>query len=240
MSGIAEKFGVKLDDLLAANPEVSANAMSVGTTLRIPSDPANPSGEPSPTPAPFPIEQIACYPTTDGGMWCFMLAHNDFPDFMENVSAQVSLVDVNGGVLESQTALLPLNILPPNTSLPLAVFFPNVPADAKPQVQILTAIRLLPNDERYLPASVNNTLVQVNSGGHSAQVSGQVILHGVKAASQVWVTGTAYDGAGRVVGFRRWESNAGMSPGGSLPFEFLLSSVGGNIVRVEFAVEARP
>jgi len=240
MSGIAEQFGISLDSLLAANPDVSSNAMSVGTTLKIPSNPANPSGEPTPPPAPFTIEQIECYPTADSGMWCFVLAHNDFPDFMENISAQVSLVDVNGGVLASQTALLSLNILPPNTSLPLAVYFPNVLADAKPQVQILTAIKLLPNDERYLPAVVNNTLVQVDAEGHSAQVNGQVLLHGAKAASQVWVTGTAYNDAGGVVGVRRWESNAGMPAGGSLPFEFVLSSIGGKIARVEFAVEARP
>jgi len=240
MSHIAETFGVSLDDLLAANPEVSSNAMSVGTTLKIPSDPANLSGEPTPTPAPFTIQQIECYPTADQGMWCFVLAHNDFSDFMENVSVQVTLVDPNGAVLGSQTALLSLNILPPNTSLPLAVYFPNVPVDAKPQVQILTAIRLLPNDARYLPATVNNTLVQVNAEGHSAQVNGRMLLHGTRAASQVWVTGTAYDDAGRVVGFRKWESNAGLSAGGSLPFEFMLSSLGGRIARVEFAVEARP
>jgi LysM repeat protein len=240
MSGIAEQFGVKLDDLLAANPEVSSNAMSVGTTLKIPSDLANPSGEPTPTPAPFTVEQIECYPTTDGGMWCFVLAHNDFPDFMENVSAQISLVDSNGTTIGSQSALLALNILPPNRSLPLAAYFPNVPADAKPQVQILTAIRLLPDDKRYLPATINNTLVQVNAGGKSVQVNGQVLLNGAKDAKQVWVTGTAYDEAGRVVGFRRWESTQGMSAGGSLSFEFMVSSVGGRIARVEFAVEARP
>jgi len=242
MSGIAEKFGVSLDALLAANPEVASNAMSVGTTLRIPSDPANPSGEPTPTPAPFTIQQIECYPTSNHGMWCFVLVHNDFSDFMENVSAQVSLVDSNGAVLGSQTALLPINILPPNTSLPLAAYFPpNIPMDVKPQVQILTAIRLQPNDQRYLPATVNNMLVQVNAEGHSAQVSGLVFLQSqTTAATQVWVTGTAYDDAGRVVGVRRWESNAGLSTSGSLPFEFILSSIGGKIAKVEFAVEARP
>ncbi|MFT3892931.1 MAG: LysM peptidoglycan-binding domain-containing protein [Anaerolineales bacterium] len=240
MSYIAEKFGVSLDDLLAANPEISSNAMSVGTTLKIPSDPANPSGEPTPTPAPFTVEQIECYPTADGGMWCFVLAHNDFPDFIENVSAQVSLVDADGKVLGSQIALLPLNILPPNTSLPLAAYFPNVPANAKPLAQILTAIKLLPNDKRYLPASVNNTLVQVNADGRSAQVNGKVLLNGKKDASQVWVTGTAYDESGRVVGVRRWESKKAIDGGGNIPFEFIISSAGGKIARVEFAVEARP
>jgi LysM repeat protein len=242
ISSIALKFGVSMDELQAANPEISPNAVSVGQVINIPSNPENPSGEPTPTPAAFTIQQVECYPTTDQGMWCLVLIHNDFPDFVENISAQVTLVDVSNVSLESQTALLPLNILPPNTSLPLTVFFPpEVPSDAKPQVQVLTAIRLLPNDKRYLPATINNTLVQVNADGRSARLNGQVLLPGdANAASQVWVTGTAYDDAGRVVGVRRWESSAGLSPGRNLPFEFRVSSLGGRIARVEFAVEARP
>ncbi len=242
ISSIALKFGVSMDDLQAANPEVSSNAMSVGQVIRIPSDPANPSGEPTPTPAPFTIQQIECYPNADKSMWCFVLAHNDFSESMENVTAQVTLVDSNNATLASQTALLPLNILPPNTSLPLMVFFPpDIPLDAKPQVQVLTAIHLLPNDGRYLPATVNNTLVQVDAGGRSARLSGQVSLpENAKAAQQVWVAGTAYDDAGRVVGARRWEWDKGLAAGGSLPFEFMVSSLGGKIARVDFAVEARP
>ena len=242
ISSIALKFGVSMDDLQAANPEISPNAMSVGQVINIPSNPENPSGEPTPTPASFTIRQVECYPTADKGMWCFVLAHNDFPDFMENVSAQVTLLDENNTTLASQTALLPLNILPPNTSLPLAVFFPpEIPFDVKPQVQVLTAIRLLPNDERYLPATLNNTLVQVNADGRSARVNGQVLLaENTNAAGQVWVTATAYNETGRVVGMRRWESDARLSPGESLPFEFMVTSLGGTIESVEFAVEARP
>jgi len=231
-----------MDDLQAANPEISPNTMSIGQVINIPSNPENPSGEPTPTPAPFTIREIECYPTASGGMWCLVLIHNDFSEFMENVSAQVTLVDSSNGTLASQTALLPLNILPPDTSLPLAVFFPpEIPFDAKPQVQVLTAIRLLPNDERYLPATVNNTLVQVNADGRSARVTGWVSLPDeTPAGSQVWVAGTAYDEAGHVVGVRRWEWNSGLAPGGRLPFEFMVSSLGGKIARVEFAVEARP
>jgi len=242
ISSIALEFGVSMDDLQAANPEISPNTMSIGQVINIPSNPENPSGEPTPTPAPFTIREIECYPTASGGMWCFVLIHNDFSEFMENVSAQVTLVDSSNGTLASQTALLPLNILPPDTSLPLAVFFPpEIPFDAKPQVQVLTAIRLLPNDERYLPATVNNTLVQVNADGRSARVTGWVSLPDeTPAGSQVWVAGTAYDEAGHVVGVRRWEWNSGLAPGGRLPFEFMVSSLGGKIARVEFAVEARP
>ena len=240
-SSIALKFGVSMDDLQAANPEISPNSMSIGQVIKIPSDPDNPSGEPTPTPVPFIVQQIQCYPTTDKGMWCFVLVHNDFSDFMENVSAQVTLVDANNAILASQTALLPLNILPPNTSLPLTVFFPpSISLDAKPRVQILTAIRLLPDDNRYVPATITNTLVEINAKGHSATVRGMVFSQSPdQAASQVWVAGTAYDEAGRVVGVRRWEWQNGLAAAGSIPFEFMISSLGGRIARVEFSVEAR-
>ena len=242
ISSIALKFGVSMDDLVAANPELSPNAMSIGAVVNIPGSRENPSGEPTPTPAPFTVKQVECYPTADQGLWCFALAHNEFPDLIENVSAQITLIDSTGRTISSQTALLPLNILAPNTSLPLVVYFaPEIPPGVKPQVQIITAIRLLPGDERYLPATVSNALVQVNADGRSAHVTGLVLLPADgQAASQVWLTGTAYDESGRVVGVRRWEWDAGLSPGGSLPFEFGISSLVGRIERVEFAVEARP
>jgi len=241
ISSIALHFGVSMDDLISANPEVSPSAMSIGIVLKIPSNPDNPTGEPTPTPIPFAIQQAECYSTSNRGMWCFVLVHNDFSDFMENVSAQVTLVDTNGNFIASQTALLPLNILPPNMSLPLSVYFPpDIPIDAKPQVQILTAIRLLPNDPRYLPATVNNTLVQINEDGHFANISGEVHLPaGSNATTQIWVAAVAYDEDDHVVGVRRWEGG-GIQPGESLSFEMTVASLGGRMKRVEFAVEARP
>jgi hypothetical protein len=241
MGGIALKFGVSLEDLQAANPEISPNSMSVGLVLKIPSDPENPSDEPTPMPVPFRVEQITCHPSADGGMWCFVLARNDYSDLIENVSAQITLVDSSGNSLASQTALLPLNILSPNTSLPMMTFFPpDIPADAKPQVQVLTAIKLLPADARYLPASAQNILVQMDWNGHSAQVSGQIVLPAEsKAAASVWVAATAFDEFDQVVGVRRWEGS-GIQPGTNLPFMMTVSSLGGEIARVEVAVEARP
>ncbi len=242
MGGIADKFNVELDALLAANPGVNPNSMSVGKTLNIPSNPKNPTREGTPTPAPFAVQQITCRATVDGGRWCFVLAHNDSPVLMENVTAQVTLVDAEGKSVASQTALLPLDILPPGGSLPLSVFFaPGLPADVRPQVQVLTAIRLLPNDARYLDATVVNPQVQVNWSGLSGQASGQVRLpDDSKPASQVWVAAVVYDQDGNVTGVRRWEASGGMQPGSSLPFSFGLASLAGEIARVDFAVEARP
>ncbi len=242
MSEIAEKFGVSLDALTLANPDVSPNSISIGTKLNIPSNPANPTGALTSTPVPAPVKQIKCYSTTDKGMWCFVLVHNDSADVFENLSAQVTLVDEKGQNFVGAQAFSLLNILPPGKSLPLMIFFPpKIPASARPQVQMLTGIRLLPDDARYLPASLHNTLVQVDASGRSAQVSGTVRLPGdATPASTVWVIAVAYDNIGRVVGARRWESTDGIPPGGDLQFSFMFSSLAGEIKIVEFVVEARP
>jgi len=185
LSGIALKFGVSLDDLAAENPDVSPNSMSIGTTLRIPSGRANPSSAGTPTPVPVPVKQVECYPSADQGLGCFVLVFNDSDASLENLSAQVSLLDTGGTSVANAIAILPLNILPPGSALPLVVFFPPViPADTRPLVQLQTGIRLLPDDARYLPATISNTLVQVEGSGRIAQVNGSVYLP--DGARQTW------------------------------------------------------
>jgi hypothetical protein len=242
MSSIAFKFSISLDELVAANPDVSPNSMSIGTKLNVPSNLANSNSASTSTPVPAAIKQIECYPTADQGMWCFVLVYNDTSNMIENLSGQVTLLDTDGGTLASAPAFSPLNILPPDTSLPLMVFFqPVIPADARPQVQLLTGIHLQPDDERYLPATSHNTLTKIDGSGRSAQVSGTVLLpEDTQPASLVWVAAVVYDRAGRVAGVRRWESTAGIAPGGSLDFAFEVSSLAGKIGQVELVVEARP
>jgi LysM repeat protein len=242
MSGIAFKFGVSLDELVAANPDISPNSMSIGTKLNVPGSSARPASASTSTPVPAPVKGIECYPTADQGMWCFVLVYNDTPDVIENLSAQVTLLDADGQTLSSTPALSPLNILPPGDSLPLMVYFlPVIPTDARPQVQLLMGIHLQSDDTRYLPVTLYNTLTQVDGSGRNAQVSGMVRLpEGGAPADLVWVAAVAYDRSGRVVGLRRWESTTGITPGGSLQFSFEVSSLAGAIERVEFVAEARP
>jgi len=242
MSGIAFKFGVSLDKLLAANPEVLPNSMSVGTKLNVPSNPEDTASASTSTPVPAPVKGIDCYPTADQGMWCFVLVNNDTSAVIENLSARVTLTDESGQSVTSATASLPLNILRPSASIPLVVFFPPIiPTGVQPLAQLLTGIHLQSDDVRYLPANVQNTLVQVDGPGHSAQVSGTVFLpEDTWPAKLIWVVAMAYDRYGRVVGVRRWESTVEIQPGGNLQFSFEVSSLAGKIANVEFVVEARP
>lgn len=240
LGAIAERFGVTLEALIVANPGVQPTALIVGQTLVIPVEGI--ASEPTPTPAPVPVRQAGCWPETTGGLWCFALVQNEFNETLENISAQFVLLDENGEEVASQIAYAPLDILPTGASMPLGVHFaPPVDLQAVPRVQVLTAIRLLPGDARYLPVMLENILVSVEAGGRAARVSGRAMLTTLDGrADTLWVLATAYDESGNLVGFRRWEAGEPLAGGESLAFDFLVSSAGPAIERVDFLTEARP
>ena len=240
LSSIAQRNGISLEALLSANPGISPTALSVGTKLVIPTA-GQVTGEPSPTPALLPVRQARCWPETTGGLWCFGLLQNDYAETLENLSAQFVLLDAGGQEVSSQVAYGLLDILPPGTSMPLAAHFaPPAQTDASLHIQVLTAIRLLPGDKRYLPVELENTLVSVEASGRTAELSGQVVLTGSGTAATLWVLATAYDAAGEVVGVRRWESPAALTAQAPVAFDFSVSSLGPAISKVDFLAEARP
>ena len=238
LSEIAEKFKISMDELRTANPDISPNSMSIGMTLIIPDPSAALAGASTPTPVPAPITQTVCHPSADDGLWCFALIQNDSPEPLENISAQMILLDENNNAIASQTAFTPLDVLPADSSLPVYVFFPNVSPSLNLQVQLLSAMQ--GNNSRYLPAALNNTVAQIDWNGKSAQLSGQVFLPAEsQTANQVWIAAVAYDKDGQVVGVRRWEGGA-IQPGGSISFSFSVASVGGDIEAVDFVTQANP
>ncbi len=241
--GLALKYGVSLAAIETANPELNPNFLSVGKSVIIPiqATPA-PTQAPTPTPVPVRLGAPACYPTADGGLWCFALAANDQPFGLENLSAWISLDNSNGQILAGQAAILPLNRLPPGATLPLAAFFPPpAPAGAVPSVEQTNSLVIPAGDARYLTATVLVNAVDILPGGLQANVQGDVSLPATtRPASVVWVAVTAYDTSGQVVGMRKWEAAEPLQPGARLPFTVTVYSLGPAIARVEALVEARP
>jgi LysM repeat protein len=243
LSSIAERFGIRLDDLLAANPGIVPEALSVGETLKVPASSPGGAGISTSTPVPVEVGPIQCYPA-GSGLHCLGPLHNPFPEALENLKLQITLLDSNGQSLASQEAFLPLNILPPGSTLPAYTYFPALAAPAagyQAITQLVTSLRLTPGDARYLPVVVRNILVSVDWNGRSAQVQGQIFLPAEsKPAGTLWLAAVAYDIDGRIVGFRRWEWKGSLQPGNVQPFIFFVYSLGPVIEKVDVTVEARP
>lgn len=231
---IAQRYGVSLDEMLAANPGIIPEALTVGQVIRIP---ALGSAPEQPAPPALTVGEEACY-RSGGGMWCFAPVSNPAAQRVEHVVVQVTLFDAAGRPVTGQEALLPLEGLNAGESLPAAAFFGEVEAFEDVRAQVVAAIAV--DQVRLLPLEMRGLLVSIGWGGGWAQVEGRIRLaDGAPAASTVRLAAVAYDAAGRVTGLRGWQSEA-LAPGEERAFSFAVYRAGAPIARVEVLAEAQP
>lgn len=246
MFGIAWRYGITLDELKAANPDVNPNQMSVGMLLIIPASqlPEPTSQAPTPTPIPLDTGRATCTRSADGAAWCFWLVNNPHDFALENISAIFRLAGQDGQNSQARQAFLPLDVLPPGASLPLAAYYPPpLPDPFQASAELLTVLPNPAGDGRYLAARLNNQQVIIASDGRSAVVRAELSLEEPgDSAQRAWVAAVAYDAEGNVAGLRRWENTtAGPIAGGqSVMVELAVYSLGAPIARVELLAEARP
>lgn len=245
MFGIALRYGVPLDELMAANPEIDPRWMSVGAVLIIPAaqhtptpDPNNP---PQPTPVGLEVEPPVCYPSGEGGLWCFARAENRQEFSVEGVAVNIRLFDQESGQILEQSAYPPLNLLPPGGFLPLAGYFPApAPRDFVVTAELISALPVPPESGRYLEVAQGDIKVEIAGNGLWAKVSGNLSLAGGDIpARMVFAAAVAFDSDGRIVGVRRWEDGE-LAPGESQPFELLVYTAGPPIVSVSVLAEGIP
>ncbi len=244
-SGIALYYGVTVNDLLLANPDVNPNALIVGQVVLVPApkpqSEGSTSANPTPTAVPLAYSNPDCYPSLEGGVWCFLLVRNESANPIENMTAVIHVAGVESGQVYTQTATPPLDLILAGGSLPLVAYFPApMPQVFQASAELTTAFYVPAGDTRYLPARIESTSNQVAPNGLTAAVNGSLVIEGSTPASLVWVVATAYDAAGYVVGVRRWESTQALAPGQPLGFSFNVYSSAGTITRVELSLEARP
>ena len=246
MFGIALRYGIPLEQLLTANPTVDPYWLSVGAVLVVPA-PLNtptpdPDSPPLPTPLPMTVEKPVCYPSGDGGLWCFALVSNPLAGTSEAVSVTIRLHDRDSGEIRSQVVSPFLNQLIPDSSLPLAVYFSApTPTVFDTSAELITALPLATDSGRYLALQPVDPQVEIATDGRTAAVSGSLqLVSAESSASRVAVTVVAYDSTGRISGVRNWESLEPLEAGGQVEFTLLVYAAGDGIARVEVLAEALP
>jgi hypothetical protein len=236
-------YHVSVDAILTLNPGLDRNLLSPGKTILIPPAPAGDntgSQTTQNTPVSVVTGTLTCYPTMEGGVWCFWLVTNEQKTAIEQVTATITLTDRETNKQQSQQAEAPLDRLLPGQSLPLMAYFPStISADYQFSGQITSA--LPSSDQRYLTAKLAVDESQIAPDERSASVQGKVTLDaGSASASQVWVAVVAYAADGSVVGARRWTVPQPLAAGNEQPFTITVYAAGGQISKVETFVEAHP
>jgi LysM repeat protein len=242
MLGVALKYGLTLEEIRNANPDVDPRFLSVGTTLVIPLGDILPAEIPTPTPLAVQLGQIECYQTADGGEWCVVPVRNTRNRSIENLSARIMLFTQTGEVIAEGVATAPLNILREAETIALSIYFPGpFDQDVIPQANLLTALAVTQEGDRYLKLNVEVDEVDIPESGQQAYIFGSLSLAKKSMpASRIWLVGMAYDFEGDVIGVRKWEAANNLEPGKSMPFEITVFSIGPPIEKVEILAEARP
>jgi LysM repeat protein len=242
LGGIATRFGVKVEDLQKANPNVDPNVLRIGQVLIIP----NASGsegtiQPSPTPVDLQVEFPRCFYQTGGGKWCLVLIGNPGSDPVSGVFVRFSLYSsVTSAPSAVREVGLPLMTLPAGKRTVAAAFFP--PEEAKDdilRVEILSAIRSA-EGPATLPLTILKETSRVLPDGIEVTVDYQVDPAAASPAAKLDAVLTLLDGNGQPVGFRIVRSE-GTLPQGQ-PQHLMLSAfaLSGRAQKYELILQARP
>jgi LysM repeat protein len=241
---IALRYGLPLDQLLAANPDVDPRFLSVGLELRIPGPDGQPSDTllPTSTPLPLPLEGVNCFPSAGGTLICLATLVNDTDHPLEGLAAQISLLSPEGGVVASQLAYAPLNLLPPHQRMPLSAEFEEPAAGyGGVRATVLSAFESTASSERYLHHELLQVERNPNPDGSRWDVSGTLDVGqdqdaegGIRAA----LAAVGLNADGVAVGFAKWESDAASSP--PWPFALTVFSLGPKIEQVQLLAEVVP
>jgi LysM repeat protein len=207
--GLAYRFGVTVDQIVAANPGINPHFLTVGKPIVIPIKDNEPTALPSRTSIPLQLGAPYCYPAGDGGTWCMLIIKNGQAQAVENVSVWLGLYSAEGKNTASQVVVPPLDLLGAGLALPLMAYFsPPFDPGNTARAQLLGVLSIEKNTKRYLPTSIQVKDVQISSTGKQADITGQVDLSGTVKASALWVVVVAYGTNDELAGMRKWEAEA--------------------------------
>lgn len=242
MFGIALRYGVSLEAVKTANPEVNPYSMAEGQMLTIPLT-ATPLPTDSPTLAASAEETqeplpVFCHRDAAETITCIVSYHNQADTAVENPSATVIITAVEGDFQQSLDAILPLNVLPAGQTLPLVVRFTGpTPASFEARAFFKDQLPVMPNDDRYLSLPEPLSSTEIEPEGRWAKLKLQLPSDSAKARS-IWLLAVAWNAEGQPIGWRRVDLEAPFALDEAI--EVQVFSLDGRIARVSLNLEARP
>jgi LysM repeat protein len=240
-TSIALRHGIKVSDLIASNPGVDPNFLTIGNTITIPLPDNSLMNDQQPTPIPVDISTPVCYHNKMDELWCLSFVKNNQSYDLENISAEFHITGSEKSHINSEIVFSPLYVIPSGLSAPIVVYFPPpIPANYRVQAKILSSIPKSNDDSRYLSPAIQKQNIRISKNGLSAIVTGEVFILENVEVQEIWVVAVAYSQEEIPVGFRKWESPIPLAVGETISFEFNIYSLGPPIDDVKLLVEAHP
>jgi LysM repeat protein len=236
--GVAIRYGLELEQLLAVNPGVNPRALSIGQQIYIPALEGDPAEVllATPTPVPLNLSSGQCYPTPTGDVWCSVEVQNDLSSSVEGISVLFTLLGAGGEPLSQDVVFSPLNRLRAGDRMPVFAFFDDFAQEfIAVDVRIQSAIVYTHDVERYANLDLQVTDSEPSLFRKRWRLGGTITVpEGVEADEiRAGVLVMALDENDRVVGFTKWEPETMLRPGQRSPFDITVFSLGPEIERVE-------
>jgi hypothetical protein len=228
--GLALKYNISLDRLVAANPGLDTSLLSIGTKINIPFDDGDDYLIPAQTPYPIIIHQPRCYPSGDGGLWCFSSLENDQSITLESVSVSIDFYDDEKELIQSYIAIPPLDYYFRGQKMPVSIYIPpGLPENYQVNASVVTAF---PSERTKAKTDIIDSNLEYNEDKTSVEISGEVQPKGeIVKENQIWIAAIAYH-LGNPVGVRKWISNDNLIEDKTIPFQLYLYSVGPEIDKI--------
>jgi hypothetical protein len=124
----------------------------------------------------------------------------------------------------------------------LAAYFPPpAPDPAAAMARQISGVTVGDAAGRYLPLTLDRDTEQARTDGRSWRVTGWVTLSAeAEAEGRLAVLVIGLDAAGRAAGYRLWEPDEALAPGGRASFDLVVYSLGPTIDSVAVLAEAQP
>lgn len=238
--GIALLYGVSLEELMAANPEINPRILSIDQAILIPSVEGDLPGGliPTATPIPLHFSSVRCYPSAAQYTWCFTSVLNDSEGWLEGISAIITFFNSEGEQIDSHLAYAPLNLLPPGSVMPLGVL-----------VSQHVDVAIATTNTSFFTQAVEERYISLDlEWDVDTDQSTDTLWYGTlnigispeeeRVGEKINILITAIDSEDNVVGYRKLQLPENIGIGETVELEFEVSSLGPSIARLEVLAEA--
>ncbi|MCD6356421.1 MAG: LysM peptidoglycan-binding domain-containing protein [Anaerolineaceae bacterium] len=207
ISSIALLYGVTIDAVLTANPNIKPTVLIVGDEILIPKDGKSQALATDPA----LLENISllganCAPMEDG-LWCAMMVNNHGSYDLENGVVKLSIRDGNGEIIEERSVPTVMRLIRQGASTPAVIFLDEIPKNQwYVTAEMLSASQLDIGISPFLPVTVIEENYAIN--GLEATISGRMRVEArdERDRADISIGAAAFDSKGMIIGVRRLDS----------------------------------
>ena len=238
--GIAVRFGVSLEDLRAANPQVNELFLSIGQVLTIPLALAATPEAAAATPYPLQLNPPRCYLQLGGAAWCLSQVHNPGGDPVESLLVEFIVYDAQGKPLIQQLVTPPLARLSPGGTLPVGLLVSGSAGRPRAEARLVRAVAVAQDATSLPPIEVVEAADSPLEGGLEVRLRARVAPQAAGPAAAVRALLVLYNSQGQVVGWRTQDLGGEWAIGQSHDVLVRAFSLSDPVARYEVLLEARP